>query len=229
MARITYSGLVTDIRGKVGGTVFQGNKHGNTVKNKPSMVLPGSVDQNSSKARFALAVSSWTTASQATRDNWNAWAIANPQYAKFNPSSMLSGFEVFVRFHVNRFRISLLIVTNPSAGTIPIPVFAPIVEMNGNYGFIRSNPSFGGDDLYWNVYMALNIKSSWNFIGTKPRFVAYSSPSESVFAVPSDFMYKNGGNCYPGDIVFLRIVPFNGGNGQVAASQDFKLIAQPIS
>ena len=77
--------------------------------------------------------------------------------------------------------------------------------------------------------MALNIKSTSNFIGTKPRIVAYSSPSESVFAVPSDFMNKNGGNCYPGDIVFLRIVPFNGGNGQVASNQDFKLIAQPIS
>jgi len=34
MARIIYGAIGTEIRGKVGGTVFQGNKHGYTIKNK---------------------------------------------------------------------------------------------------------------------------------------------------------------------------------------------------
>jgi len=49
MARIIYGAIGTEIRGKVGGTVFQGNKHGYTIKNKGlntnKYVLEAKVDE----------------------------------------------------------------------------------------------------------------------------------------------------------------------------------------
>ena len=68
MARITYSGLVTSIRGKVGGTVFQANAYGHTVKNSPNMVRPNTPDQQLSKVILSKAVKLWSEISQPERD-----------------------------------------------------------------------------------------------------------------------------------------------------------------
>ena len=101
MARIIYSGLVTSIRGSIGGTTFQNNAYGFTVKNKANMVKPNTVSQNLSKLVFSLAVKAWGTLTVANRANWDSWAATYPQFAKNNPSSVLSGFAVFVKQFAN--------------------------------------------------------------------------------------------------------------------------------
>lgn len=223
MARIIYSGLVTKIAGSIGGTTFQSNKHGFSVKNKANMVSPQSVDQNSAKARFAFAVSSWSAASQSTRDNWNAWATANPQYAYNNPSSQLSGFEVFVRYHVIKFRLSLLITTNPVGGLAAVPSFAPTASVMGAGVAVIPNSIGGAYPLVANMSAAVNIKKSWNFIGSRPRYADVSNIPTSTNYLSEQWCQKYGYVPTAGDILLLRFQVWNLNNGQVAAPQDYRV------
>lgn len=119
MARIKFSGLVTEIRGSAGGTTFQSNAYGWTVKNKANMIRPNSTYQEKCKAAFMRAASSWASITDAQRLAVDAWAASNPQYAKNNPSSVLSGFAVWVRYWSTRLNF------NP---TWPIAYFAPAVS-----------------------------------------------------------------------------------------------------
>ncbi len=223
MARIIYSGLVTKIAGSIGGTTFQSNKHGFTVKNKANMVSPQSVDQNSAKARFAFAVSSWSAASQSTRDNWNAWATANPQYAFYNPSSQLSGFEVFVRYHVIRFRLDLSIMTNPVGGLAAIPSFSPTAVVGGSFITVTPNSSGGAYPLVYNMSAAVNIKKSWNFFGSRPRYANVGNLPSTTVIISTDWCLKYGYVPTAGDILLLRFQCWNLNNGQVAAEQDYRV------
>ena len=76
MARIIYSALVTQIKGSVGGTTFQSNAYGFTIKNKASVVKPRTMLQERSKKFFASATGAWRKLSQTNRDTWVSWAAA---------------------------------------------------------------------------------------------------------------------------------------------------------
>lgn len=223
MARIIYTGIVSKIAGSIGGTVFQSNKHGFTVKNKANMVSPQSVDQNSAKSRFAFAVSSWSAASQATRDTWNNWANANPQYAFNNPSSQLSGFEVFVKYHVVRFRLDLSILTNPVGGLAAVPSFAPTASVMGAGVAVVPNSIGGAYPLVANMSAAVNIKKSWNFFGSKPRYADVSNMPSTTLYLSEPWCQKYGYVPTAGDILLLRFQCWNLNNGQVAAPQDYRV------
>jgi len=119
MARIVYSALIDNIRGSVGGTTFQKNAYGYTVKHKPNMIKPWTSDQLARQIAFSRAVKAWKQASTQTRNNWDSWAVTNPQYSKHNPNAVLSGFACFVKWHTQNFLDGAGYVdTNPSL-TIP--------------------------------------------------------------------------------------------------------------
>jgi hypothetical protein len=102
MARIKFSGLVTEIKGSIGGTTFQGNAYGFTVKNKANMVRPNTQIQQTRKTEFLKVVNAWGQLTQAQRDYIDGWAVTHPMYSHNNPDVQLTGFSIFVKSWVAR-------------------------------------------------------------------------------------------------------------------------------
>ena len=74
MARIIYSALVTAIRGSVGGTTFQQNQYGSTIKNKPKMIRPRSNQQEKRKIYMTAATQAWGNLTVNRRNAYNTYA-----------------------------------------------------------------------------------------------------------------------------------------------------------
>lgn len=227
MARIVFSGLVTSIRGSVGGTTFQRNAYGYTVKNKANMVLPNSTEQNLRKLIFSRAVKAWGQLTVSNRNDWNTWAAANPQYAHNNPSSVLSGYAVFVKQYIN-----LIIYSGLNTAPVASP-FLFISELdivsiqlqNTGTQLLFNTTWFINDESWWvNVYLTRPFKASQNFVGTAPKFITTTISLNDSIDITTAYINVFGSIPAVGDIIQARYQLFVGNNGQVPAAADQRII-----
>jgi hypothetical protein len=222
MARIIYSGLVTEIKGSIGGTTFQSNAYGYTIKNKSRQKKPKTVLQNQKKVFLTAASQAWRGLSQAQRDGWNAWAASNPQYAKNNPSAVLSGFAVFARVHFQYF-----LGTDDITNVITVPSYSiealnPITfELENDTGTLDLNltPSLTTYNLRVNIFISQPFKPSVNFVGSRVRFVDSLVVDSDSLNITNEYTSLYGDVPAVGDKVFVESVQYSDNNGIVYARQ----------
>lgn len=207
MARIKYSGLIDSINGSVGGTTFQNNAYGFTIKRKPNMIRPLSADQNERKLIFSRVARAWRELSDAQRASYNTYASASPQYAKNNPSSQLTGYAVFMKYN------SLRVLTGQSIlNTAPVGVPASVemvytIIRDGSSLYIEFNRSSGAED--WNLlcFVSRRFGDSQNFIGTSPFYFGFrTSQSYITLPITNDYPAKFGYLPDVGDRLALSVV-----------------------
>jgi hypothetical protein len=226
MARIVYSALVESIKGSIGGTTFQKNAYGYTVKKKPNMINPNTQYQRVQKILFSQASKAWAGLSSAQRSDWAAWASAYPSYSKHNPSSELSGFAVFVRVHVYRFMCGLAVITAPA--------YTSYSQLNYNWDLwqdvaalhLNDADSLGTGQWYNLCFASRKYTPTQFFIGTAPRFVGYSLDSTDDINIYTRYVQIFGANLAASDQVSIKIVSIGLANGQVLAADKFLITAQ---
>jgi hypothetical protein len=227
MARIIYSGLVTSIRGSIGGTTFQNNAYGFTVKNKANMVKPNTVPQNLSKLVFSLAVKAWGQLTTANRANWNSWAATYPQFAKNNPSSVLSGFAVFVKVYANML-IGFGLAQTPTANPFFTLTALDTVTfvLHNTAGVLTLNQTWVTNDGSWNtnLYLSRPFGDSQNFSGTSPKFIVASDSTTIGLNITAAYTAAFGALPAVGSVVFIDVQLYNTANGQVPAKSSQRLI-----
>ena len=195
MARIIYSGLVTSIRGSVGGTTFQSNAYGHTVKNKANMVIPNSADQELRKLIFSKATKAWATLTNAQRANWDTYASSFPQFAKNNPSAQLSGFAIFVKWHAAFF---LGLGLDQPIDTAPVLAATPLdtvtLGLTNVAGVLTLTADWVIGDETWNVnyYLSRPFQPSQNFSGSSPRFIKFATNVDGNQVITANYLAKYG-------------------------------------
>jgi len=217
MARIKYSGLVDNIRGSIGGTTFQNNKHGYTIKRKPNMVHPRSPLQNARKASFVAAVKAWQQLSSAQRTDWNTWASTYPQYAKFNPTSQLTGYEVFVRNHSYIYMIGETPITAPAYVVNPTDTLTFSLELSGGVLSLDSVSTTKDATFHVCMFISRPFPDASNFIGTKTRYFYYFDNDDDNQNITSHYTALYGVLPSLGDRVALDYVQVSADNGQLIA------------
>jgi len=111
MARVKYGAIVTDIKGKIGGTVFQGSKTGGVMKNNTAAAKSAGNGGSTTKAdagRVTLPkrnmteiASTWKTLSAADRASWNLAAPNFPFIDKYGNAYTASGYQVYMSVNNN--------------------------------------------------------------------------------------------------------------------------------
>jgi hypothetical protein len=226
MARIIYSALIDSIKGSIGGTTFQSNKYGYTIKRKPNMINPNTPDQRTQKILFAQATKAWRGLSSAQRADWVTWAATYPQYAKNNPTSELSGYAVFVKVHVFRLMCGLAILPNPT--------YASYGQLNYNWELWRDTAtlhlndtdSLGVGNWYNLGFFSRPYTSTQNFIGTTPKYMYFGLDSGDDINIYAPYVAKYGRNLEDTELTSVKIVSIGKDNGEVLAPDRFIIAAQ---
>ncbi|MFA5386716.1 MAG: hypothetical protein WC297_03565, partial [Candidatus Paceibacterota bacterium] len=175
MARVKFSGLVTEIRGSVGGTTFQSNAYGWTIKNKANMIRPNSQLQQLPKTIMARVTSGWSALTVAQRATIDSWAAIYPQYSKHNPDSILSGFAVWVRYWL------VMLTSDPSTALVPFvsPLAPPTIDSMTVHGSLIADvlsldATFVIGDASWYLAYGLTppLRATNNTPGSLVRLTA---------------------------------------------------------
>ncbi len=222
MARIVYSGLVTSIRGSVGGTTFQKNGFGYTVKNKPKMVLPLSQDQALSKLILRTITGYWRQLSSSNRNDWNTYASTYPQYSAHNPAVQISGYTLFCMWGF-QYLLGTFVENTPVLSPSLFLPATPVV------GFTLTKPTSSeltlgstftpsSSDWNCNVYLSQAVPPTINFVGSRPRFIALIDSSITSMDITGEYASKFGKLPEIGDRIALRYVLYALFGGRVVAS-----------
>lgn len=226
MARIIYSGLVTSIRGSVGGTTFQASAYGFSIKNKANMIRPNSEEQNNRKLCFSTAVNAWINMSDTERSFWESWAATFPQYSKNNPSAKLSGYAAFVKYHALRFlgsNLSAPILTAPSF-TAPAVDNVTISMNNPGSSLIVDLAWVNGDNTWFGNYkISQPVTDSQIFTGTRPRFMFQSVNIDGTINVTNAYVKQFGTLATIGQTVFVALTQYGKTFPKVLAEQIFRI------
>jgi len=206
MARIVYSGLVNSIRGSVGGTTFQKNAYGYTIKNKANVIKPNTARQSLQKRAMQLAIQGWMDLSPTDRAIWNSWAGSYPQYSQHNPTSQLTGYAVYVRRNVLQAFIGSPLLDSP--GSIPpiLPALTIVLSQPSGFLSFTTGGTTGSSDLTYWLYLSGQVRPSREFVGSLPKFIASFFVNPTVHDIFSEYVLIFGAEPNPGDYVLCNLV-----------------------
>jgi len=218
MARILYSALVTSINGSIGGTTFQRNAYGHTVKKKPNIVNPNTIRQAQPRANLQTLAGVWASMTTAQRNAWDAYATANPVPSRLNPNAYLSGHAQWLRVNLLRLQagLSVLITIVSSAQSVLTYSGAGVQNIAGQLWF--------GDDSTdsLNVMQMIGslsavVKNSQTYDKSRTRFIMTGDLDPGGIFNNVTPQYTNTFGVIPltNQYVFVRTVYFNRNNGQV--------------
>lgn len=96
MAKTLLGPIVTDVRNKVGGTVFSAGPFGSTIRRKVSPVNPASVNQNGIRANLSSGSKRFTSVlTSVQQDAWTTFAAAHQVHDVFGNLITLTGLQIF--------------------------------------------------------------------------------------------------------------------------------------
>jgi len=100
MAKVQYSAVVGDARGKIGGVVATKGRFGAVIRTKVSPVQPRSSFQRNVRAGFTNESKGWSGELDDTkRAAWNSFAQANPVKDVFGNTRILTGHQMYVKLN----------------------------------------------------------------------------------------------------------------------------------
>lgn len=100
MANIMLGPGVTDIRGKVAGSVFSRNKAGNYVRSNKKPVNPRSTRQSLRRANMAWLTKYWSSElTEQQRADWRAYAAGTGWTNKLGQAIEINGLAAFLRLN----------------------------------------------------------------------------------------------------------------------------------
>lgn len=120
MAKIKYSALVSDMRGKLNGSVASKNRFGSYYRNKVTPVNPQTVFQQNARQRFGALSSQFKSLTNSQVNAWNESAQNFPFTNIFGDQVFLTGQMLF-----NKLNGNLLKVGQPTITSAPTPVSFP--------------------------------------------------------------------------------------------------------
>jgi multisubunit Na+/H+ antiporter MnhC subunit len=97
MALIKTSALISDIRGKLNGSVFQRTQGGLTLRTKSGFTNSNKQSQQPVKLAIANTQAAYNALSQSDLDLWNVYATYRNKSQKRNLSLKLSGHALFLQ------------------------------------------------------------------------------------------------------------------------------------
>jgi hypothetical protein len=118
MAIIKLGGVVTGIRGTVGGVTYSANKGGPYAKAWGSGSNARSALQQERRGNVLTMASAWGGMSDAERDAWGVLAAADPEptYNSLGELVVMSGWGYFVRCNQRRLGVGLDVLTMAPSG-----------------------------------------------------------------------------------------------------------------
>ena len=99
MAKIQYSALVTQMKGKMRGAIFQSGTAGQIVRSAKNFNRTASPRWQKQKNRLSTVSRAWNTLTEAERATWAAIAVNFPLVNNFGETRIPDGYTVFSKLN----------------------------------------------------------------------------------------------------------------------------------
>lgn len=114
-AKVKLSALVSEMRGKLNGSVFSRNRGGAYLRTKVTPSNPQTPSQLGARSLLASLSQQWRTLTVVERAAWNAVVENFPSVDVFGDQRIPSGQQLFIRLNTNITNVGAAVITTPPA------------------------------------------------------------------------------------------------------------------
>lgn len=232
MAKIKYSALVSDMRGKLNGSVASKNRFGSYFRNKVTPVNPETTFQQNARSRFGSLSSEFKSLTASAISAWNESAKNFPVTNIFGDQVFLTGQMLYNRLNGNLLKLSL-----PKVDTAPVPVSFPALQVQavqadaggGDITIFLLSPATIPANMDVVVYATRPLPRTRSFLKNEYRMV---NNEQAPFVVDdnqvtiTDAYNDRFGFAQAGDKIGVRIALVSKVNGQQSVPAEFITFAE---
>lgn len=138
MARIQTSAIISNITGKLNGSVFQRTQGGLTLRNRNLSVNSNSPRSNLRKVGMASIQNNWQNLTNTQRQLWNIYAIYIGKKQKNNSGLNINGHQLFININSIRFDLQAdnglfqpYLLSSPVLAPLPAPISIVSIHQDG--------------------------------------------------------------------------------------------------
>ena len=97
MASIRFSALVSDVKGVVGGNVFQSNANGSFVRARTTPVNRRTALQQNQRLIMVVYAQKWQGLTDQDRQDWKDNAVMHPYTNRLGEQKIYTGYQWFMK------------------------------------------------------------------------------------------------------------------------------------
>lgn len=224
--KIKYSALVSDMSGKLNGSVATKNRYGSYLRNKVTPVNRKTTYQLAVRAIFTLATQAWRSLTASERSQWNAGATNFSRTNIFGDIRNLSGFNLFVKLNSNLQNVGEAQIT-----VCPLPVSVDSVVLdsvtidNSSQSVTIASATPIGTNSAVELYATAGLSAGKNFVASEFRKIATLTSSDTFpYVASADYLAKFGVVPAAGTKVFIKAKSIDKTNGIPGAESQVETI-----
>lgn len=235
MALIKFGAFITDVRGKVGGTIFSKNKSGAYAKNRVVPSNPRTGAQQSVRGFFGSLSTQWRNLTQNQREAWSELAGTLSFQNKVGDAVKISGIALFQKLNGNLNTLGVPALTTPVAleGVTAIAIEDFTMESDGS-AVTTAMQVVAVSDPIANTQFAVfatkglspgisNFNNQLRLIGTFPSIADINLPD----SIATDYLDKYGLPLI-GNRVGIQILPVNSITGESGVPVQFDTLVTAV-
>lgn len=225
MAKIKYSALVSDMRGKLNGSVMSKNRSGSYVRNKVTPSNPQTSAQMLIRGIFSEITKGWSNLTNSQRQSWENSVEAFQGTNIFGDSVKPSGKTLFQKLNQN-----LMITGQASVTTCPDPAELPYVNIaaamfDASDGTLQLTTSGNTTDNKLVIFATAPLTQGTKFVKNKLRKIAVVAGQDGYDENIYSFYQQKFGNLAVGDNVYIGVRVINQ-SGQASPMETIKMTSQ---
>lgn len=204
MALVELSGAITAIRGKVGGSTFQGSAAGQILKGKCTPVNPNTPRQNLSRSITFSLTQEWGNLTDAQRSNWQGYANYFRIGQQRNNSLFINGRQAFLKVNNYRLHYNIPLLTNPTFNKCDLtPVDITLSIPAGNLTATLDRPAVPAEEFII-LFVSQVRPITWNTPQGSLKLIIFTTLASATQDISTEYSALYGSNPVSGDTIFFK-------------------------
>ena len=187
MALIKTGSIISDIRGKVKGTVFQRTAGGLTLRSQSAPINKNSNRQTKTRNFTNILQQQWRLLSPEERQTWLQFTNFNPIQQKRNSELFINGQQAFIKLNSYRLEYGFTILTTPQFSkceTTPVDIS---IQLAGPNLFVRTDRVMNSRFEFIVLFMTVNLIPTINNPGSRFKLIKFTTTNSDNFNIKDEY------------------------------------------
>lgn len=189
MARVQYGALVTELKGSIAGSVFQGGNNSMVLRNKGYRKGTSSLLRTSANAALVAQSTRWRELTSGQRAAWGAMVASWPFIDSFGHSYLGTGYQVFNAYNAALVGMGQSVVDAPNSPGVFTPLVVATPGWTLSSSFTVGWSSVTPNSQIVNLFAAAPMSPGRNTNNLKWKWVARNdSMGTDEISGPADYV-----------------------------------------
>jgi len=199
MALIKTSAVISDISGKLNGSVFQRSLGGIILRTKSTSINRKTTAQLFQRAGVKAMQQKWFSLSSSDVNAWNAYAVYRNKSQRRNITLKQSGQNLFVAENSVRYNLqswianlSPITISTPNFNPQPAPPLLDSIQSSGGVLYFVTPYSITDTDEYWYIKLSRPLTYTQASQYNPLKVIPYGQVSGSVQEINVGYLQMFG-------------------------------------